>query len=75
MYKVQSVLIKKINNNDLQTSANWIVNNGFKLEKVDSTKHYFRFRQQNPALLRREGYNHFITKPLSNDVSLIIAYK
>jgi len=75
MYKVQSVIIKKVNGNDLQKSANWIVQNGFQLKKVDETKNTFRFRQLNPANLRKEGYNHYINKPISNDVSLIIAYK
>lgn len=75
MYKVQSVVIKKINDNDLNKSANWIIKNGFNLKKVDETKNTFRFRQLDPASLRREGYNNYINKPISNDVSLVIAYK
>jgi len=75
MFKIQCVVIKKINNNDLQKSTNWIVENGFKLNKVNETESSFRFRQINPEELRRYGYNHYINKSISNDVSLILAYK
>lgn len=74
MYKVQSVVIKKPNFN-LDKSSNWIVRNGFQLKKVDETKNTFRFRQLNPASLRKEGFNHYVNKPISDDISLVIAYK
>ena len=71
MYKVQSVIIKK-EHSDLSKSANWVINSGFKLGKIDSTPHTFRFRQLEPAKLRKEGYNHYITKKMiNNDVNML----
>lgn len=74
MYKVQSVVIKKTDN-DLNKSANWIIKNGFELKKIDETKNSFRFRQLDPANLRKQGFNHYVSKPISNDITLILAYK
>lgn len=75
MYKIQSVLIKKSDMYNLERAANWIVKNGFKIKKVDETNNYYRFRQISPSQLRKENYNHYVTKPISNDVTFIIAYK
>lgn len=74
MYKIQSIVIKKPKY-DLNEASNWIVRYGFELKKVDETKNTFRFRQLNPASLRKEGFNHYVNKPISDDISLVIAYK
>ncbi len=73
-YKVQSVIIdnKKY---DLQKAVEFLVRNNLKFSKVDKTANYWRFRQLEPAKLRREGYNHYTTKDISDGVKFVIGYK
>jgi hypothetical protein len=73
-FKVQSVIIdnKKF---DLQQAVNFLVKNNFKYNKVDKTVNYWRFRQLDPSKLRKEGYNHYRNKEISDGISFILAYK
>lgn len=75
MYKIQSILFNK--KNDLTFCVYWLKYNNFKIEKVDETEHYYRFRQISPDTLRKQGYKKFITKLIDedNDIKYIIAYK
>lgn len=80
MYKVQSVLIRKYDDKgndvyDLGRAVNFVLRNGFKVKKVDETRNFFRFRQEDPSVLRKEGYQHFVNKGIIDNVSLILAYK
>jgi hypothetical protein len=74
MFKVQSVIIdnKKF---DLQSAVNFLVRNNLKHNKVDKTINFWRFRQINPAELRREGYNKYVSKYIADGISFILAYK
>jgi hypothetical protein len=72
-YKIQSVLFDN-SKFTLENAANFLARNNFKYSKVDKTKNLLRFRQLNPAAIRKEGYNHYITKPISEGISLVIAY-
>ena len=75
-YRVQSVLI---NNNDmtLDEATDWIVNNKFKLKKVDITENFFRYRQFNPQYIEKLGFTEYIIKKISNKplIELVIAYQ
>jgi hypothetical protein len=50
------------------------VNHHFKFKKIHSTKKEYKFRQNNPAYLRRLGYTDFKTKTLDNGIQIVIAY-
>jgi hypothetical protein len=71
--QVQSVIInnKKYN---LEQAVNFLVRNNFKYNKIDKTLNFWRFRQQDPSILRRKGLNHYVNKEISDGISLILAY-
>jgi hypothetical protein len=73
-YKVQSVIIDK-NKYTLQQAIEFLHRNNFKYNKVDITKNLYRFRQLEPAKLRKENYTHYRTKVISPEISLVIAYQ
>jgi hypothetical protein len=73
-YKVQSVIIDK-DKYTLQKAIEFLHRNNFKYNKVDITKNLYRFRQIEPAKLRKEGYTHYRTKQISPEISFIIGYQ
>jgi hypothetical protein len=73
-YRIQSVLIDNRKYN-LQEAVDFLVKNNFKYSKVDKTLNFWRFRQFEPAELRRKGFNTYINKKLNNGIGYIIAYK
>ena len=74
MYKLQSVLFLKQGHN-LEDVVRWLLKNGFDVKKIDATMHYWRFRQVNPSLLRKEGYTKMRTKDITPTIKYIFAYK
>jgi hypothetical protein len=74
MYKLQSILLSKKSYN-LDSAVNWLVANKFKVSKLDATEHYWRFRQNEPSALRREGFTTFRTKEVAPNVKFIFSYK
>jgi len=73
-YKVQSVIIDK-DKYTLQKAIEFLHRNNFKYNKVDITKNLYRFRQIEPAKLRKEGYTHYRTKQIRPEISFIIGYQ
>ena len=73
MYRIQSVLFNK-NAFTKEVAIDFIHRNGFKLKKIDETKKFYRFRQFTPAYLKKQGYNHIITKKMDG-IEFIIFYK
>jgi DNA adenine methylase len=73
-YKVQSVLFLKSKWTE-STATDWLLENSYKIKKVDITEKYLRFRQINPDYLKRLGYTHFVNKMIGRGINLIIAYK
>lgn len=65
---VQSVIIDK-RFYSLQQAVNYIVQHGYKLEKVDETKNFYRFRQFSP-----KKYDKYFVKDLKNNIKLVIGY-
>ena len=74
MYKLQSVLLSR-QGFKLEDAVRWLVKNGFDVKKIDATEHFWRFRQINPSLLRKEGYSKFRTKDIEPHIKFIFAYK
>jgi hypothetical protein len=73
-YKIQSVLF----NRDKYTpneAIQWLIHNSFKVKKIDGTKSLWRFRQYSPAVLRKQGYEHYAHKEISDGISFVLAYK
>ena len=68
---VQSVVFKRPEWSKSE-AIEWLKHNGYYHDSIDTKPHQLRFRQLNPEDLT--DY-HYITKPLKNDVSLIIAIK
>lgn len=72
---IQSVLIDK-NKYELINALLYILKNDYKADKIDESENYYRFRQVEPLLLDKKGYNRYKTiKGLEDGVKLIIAYK
>ena len=72
--KVQSIIF----NSDkftLKDAVNFLAKHNYKFSKMDKTKNYLRFRQIEPAVLRREGYNKYINKEVTDGINFILAYK
>ena len=74
MYIIQSVIFD-INKWSIIDSVNWLLNNDFKVKKIDETDNYYRYRQKSPTILKRQGYTQYKTKKLGHGIELIIAYK
>jgi hypothetical protein len=75
MYKVQSVIFDK-KKFSLHLSKEWLKKHGYKDKGVDDKDNFYRFRQFNPASLKKQGYVEFRTKKLGKSgAEIIIAYK
>jgi hypothetical protein len=72
-YKVQSVLFNK-KFYTLKKAVNWLLTNKYKVEKVDETENYFRFRQISPTILKREGYTIYRNKNINEHIILVLVY-
>ena len=55
-------------------SANYCLNNGYKVKKIDETDDLWYFRQVCPLILKKKGYTHYITKRLNHGIKAVIAY-
>lgn len=67
-YKIQSVLIKK-KYFSYKEACKWILDNNFKIGRVDITKTLYRFRQTTP----KKGAKYRIKK-ISPKIDLVIEY-
>ena len=65
---VQSVIIEK-KFFSLKEAKEWILSHGYYIFKIDETKNYYRFRQQDPS-----RYKHYFTKNVAKGVDFIIGY-
>lgn len=75
MYKIQSVLLNK-NYYTLKEATKFIVDNKFKIKKVDETNNWYRFRQVAPSSMKRDGYTKLRTKVILPElIQIIIGYK
>jgi len=73
-YKVQSILFDKTKWNE-ESAVKWLKINKHKIKGVDVKPKMLRFRQYNPAYIKKQGYTKFITKKLPDGIDLVIAYK
>jgi hypothetical protein len=72
---IQSVLIEK-NKYDLIDALLYILKHKYKANKIDESNNYFRFRQVEPLILDKKGYDKYKTiKGLEEGIKIIIAYK
>ena len=67
---LQSVLFSK-NYFNKREALKYCNELGYNHEKIDETENFYRFRQIDPDLLRRYGFNKYHTKQLNNGVDLI----
>ena len=66
--EVQSIIFKK-NKMNPQQCVEWLYDHGFKYNKIDEKKHYYRFRQTNP-----KRYTHYTTKEIDKNIKFIIGW-
>ncbi len=59
---------------DLSNAKKWLKKHGLK-HSVDEKPNFLRFRQVDPKLLKKDGYNKYRTIKLNNDVEMIICAK
>lgn len=64
--KVQSVLFKK-DQWSVPEAIDWLIQNGFKHKKIDTTKTLYRFRQESPERFRR-----YFTKKLGHSGIMLV---
>lgn len=76
MYQIQSIVINKHKMN-LDSAINWVHLHHYKLNKIDETENEYRFRQEDPELLKSLGYTNYKTLLIDkkHDIKLIIVYK
>ena len=67
--RVQSVIIPK-SKFTKQQAKKWIIDNNFKLKKIDITPNFYRFRQRLPQKNRQ-----YFTVRLTNGIELIMFRK
>lgn len=57
-------------------SAKWLLDNNYKVKKIDQPDNFIRFRQISPETLKKKGYTSYRNKKLGKSgIELIIAYK
>ena len=71
---IQSIIFDS-NKWSIINSANWVLNNGHKVKKIDQPDQYIRYRQISPTTLRNKGYTVYRNKNIGHGIELIIAYK
>ena len=74
MYKIQSILFDK-HNYTIRDALHFLTEHKYKHNKVDETDEFYRFRQIEPNLLRRQGYTRIRTKEIARGLKFIIYYK
>ena len=52
----------------------YMIKNKYKINKIDETDNYYRFRQVEPNLLKKKGYTNYKTIEKDNGVKEVIAY-
>lgn len=72
-YIIQSILIPTTKYHVVD-ATNWIVENGYKIRKVHTTKNYHRFRQHTPNYCKSKGCEDIKTIPIGNDGIKFIVY-
>jgi hypothetical protein len=57
-------------------SAKWLLDNEYKVKKIDQPDNFIRFRQISPVTLKKKGYITYRNKKLGKSgIEFIIAYK
>ena len=75
-YKVQSVLFDK-SKNTLEEAYDFLQRHELKNKGVDEKEETYRFRQYNPAYIKKLGYTEYRTIPIDikKGIQFVIAYK
>lgn len=73
MYRLQTVLFNK-DRYSLQQAVEFLATHKLKHSKVDETLNLYRFRQVSPAILRREGFTKYVSKPIADGITFVFAY-
>ena len=67
MYIIQSVHFD-INNWSIIDSVNWILNNDFKVKKIEESDNYYRYKQKSLTQLKKRGYTQYKVKKLGRGI-------
>jgi hypothetical protein len=73
-YRLQSVLFDRSTFNEHDANE-WLTSHNLKNKGVDIKDKYLRYRQLNPAYLRRLGYTEYRSININKNILYIIAYK
>lgn len=76
MYKLQSIIFNK-KYNSINDVVSFLYNNDYDFNKIDITKNYYRARQLNPKILKKQGYLLYRNKIIDpeKEIYLVLAYK
>jgi len=73
-YKVQSIFFKKSKFNKEQ-AISWLLKHNYKIIKIHETDHDYKFRQNDPNQLKKEGFTEYRNITLKNGITLILVYR
>lgn len=74
-YKVASIYIPKTKYT-LDNAKSFLKNHGYKINKIDDSEGFYKFRQLTRQTLKKYGFNDYKTKQLGKSgILLILAYK
>ena len=73
-YKIQSIIFNKKILPE-QNAKEWLKEHKYKVGKVESKSHYYRFRQISPAHISKQGYNKYKMQEIGNGIYLVLAFK
>ena len=72
---VQSIIFYK-NKFTKQQASTWLKKHNFKNSGVDIKANTLRYRQEDPATLKKQGYKNYHNKPLGESgITLVLVYK
>jgi hypothetical protein len=73
-YKIQSILFDKTRFS-VNEAINWLIMHNYKVIKCHETSHYWRFRQENPEQLKKEGLTEYRNMKISGGIVYVIAFR
>jgi len=74
MYIIQSINFDT-NKLSFLDAASWLMDNNFKITRMDEIDGFYKFRQKSSKSLKLKGYTLYKIKKLGNGIEFIIAYK
>ena len=73
-YKIQTILFDK-NKFNIAKAKLWLKQHYFKYNDTDEKENYIRFRQEQPSIMKKQGFINYYSKTLNNGIILVFVHK